>query len=170
MQRSSHVFLGLLLVLSMAGCAELLLIPAGIGYYQTTTSFKYTIKDTPTRPDVRPDKALVYVIRPDVCCLFSVHFVVYDDGNPVGVTLDKTYFFFYTDPGEHLITSRAENASELRLTVAAGETYYLKQSLRFGFFSPRNDLSIMDPEEAQKEIEKCKYIETEISETPGVGP
>lgn len=146
MKRYAFAFVGLLLTLSMAGCA---------------TSFKYTIKDTAVHPDVRPDKALIYIIRP-TSFGFTVPFEVHNDGNPVGVTKGKTFFYFFAEPGEHLITSKAENTAELRVIVQAGKTYYIKQSVGMGVLYARNSLLVMEPEEAQKEIENCKYIETEL--------
>jgi hypothetical protein len=149
MKKHALILVGLFFALSsMVGCA---------------TSFKYTIKDTPVQPDLKPDKALIYVVR-SAFFGFAVPFEVYNDGNPVGVTKGKTYFFFIADPGEHLITSKAENTSELKLAVAAGETYYIKQSVWLGFLYARNYLSILSKEEAQKEMEGLKYIETELPE------
>lgn len=148
MKRYAFAFAGLFLAFSVTGCAA--------------TSF-YSTEKTAVHPEVRPDQALIYVIRPDPDAFLTPNafedVYVDNDGNRAGVTRGKTYFFFFTEPGEHLITSKVgKNRSELKLTVAAGETYYIKQSVRIGYFQTRNELSILNSEEAQKEIEKCRYI------------
>jgi len=57
-------------------------------------------------------------------------------------------------PGEHYFCSLAGNRSVLVLTVEAGKTYYLAQTMYPGKHSklPSTDLKVMGDDDGQKEL------------------
>src|SRR2546425_3311790 len=84
-------------------------------------------KQHPT-PEAPPDKALVYVVGPELEghpeeTKLSI------DGQWVGANRANMYFFFEVEPGQHSFCSDVKgHHSVLTLTVKPGSTYYLEQS------------------------------------------
>jgi hypothetical protein len=100
------------------------------------------------------DTALIYVIR---STMFGnkIQTKLAVDGEWKGVTRGDNYLFFTVKPGEHYFCSRAENRSVLVLTVEAGKTYYLAQTIHMGMWKARTDLVAMDDADGQKELAKA---------------
>jgi hypothetical protein len=100
------------------------------------------------------DAALIYVVR---TTRFGgkIQTKLAVDGEWKGVNRGNNYFFFTLTPGEHYFCSKAENSSVLVLTVEAGKTYYLAQTIHTGMWKARNDLVVIDDEEGKKELEKA---------------
>ena len=122
-----------------------------------TTSLKYSVKDEPVYAEAKSDKGLIYILRSSWRASFLA-IEVFINEKPVGVTKGSTYFFFYLDPGDYIMKTKAmKNVQELTLSVERGEVYYVKQDFDFvGVIT----LKIIKPEEGQAEIKKLKYIET----------
>lgn len=100
------------------------------------------------------DTALIYVIR---STMFGnkVQTKLAVDGEWKGVNRGNNYFFFTVKPGEHYFCSQAENHSVLVLTVEAGKTYYLAQTIHMGAWKARTDLVAMGDDDGQKELAKA---------------
>ena len=64
------------------------------------------------------------------------------------------------EPGKRIFWSKAENTSAMELEVAAGETYYFKQSIRMGFGKAQVKMVQIDESEAEKYFGKCSFVET----------
>ena len=95
-------------------------------------------------PELKPSKALVVVVCPPLAARGSGHgnqFKLHANDNVVAVNKPGTYSFAYLDPGEYLLASQAENASGLKLTLEAGQEYYLLQNTFMGVFKARTSLS-----------------------------
>ena len=60
------------------------------------------------------------------------------------------YIFTIADPGKHIITTSADNHTELEVTVDAGKTYYVEQTIYPGFLKGLIKLSLLDPMEGRK--------------------
>jgi hypothetical protein len=100
------------------------------------------------------DTALIYVIR---STMFGnkVQTKLAVDGEWKGVNRGNNYFFFTVKPGEHYFCSKAENSSVLVLTVEAGKTYYLAQTIHMGAWKARTDLVAIGDDDGQKELAKA---------------
>lgn len=107
------------------------------------------------------DTALIYVIR-STKYGNKVQTKVAVDGEWKGVNRGNNYFFFKLPPGEHYFCSKAENRSILVLTVEAGKTYYLGQSIHMGLMKARNDIVVLDDAEGQKELAKANPSTWEV--------
>lgn len=98
------------------------------------------------------DKGLVYVVRPSNAGM-AVRFNVFlDDKEPVsemGYNRGNQYIYFYVTPGQHVISSKAENWSDLTVSVKAGQVVYLKQEVDMGFVMARNTLVVLDDVEGR---------------------
>jgi hypothetical protein len=100
------------------------------------------------------DAALIYVIRSTMYGN-KVQTKLAVDSEWKGVNRGNNYFFFTVTPGEHYFCSQAENSSIVVLTVEAGKTYYLAQTIHMGMWKARNDLVAIEDEEGKKELAKA---------------
>ena len=73
------------------------------------------------------------------------------------------YIFTIADPGKHIITTSADNHTELEVTVDAGKTYYVEQTIYPGFLKGLIKLSLLDPMEGRKKLEECTLSEDNIA-------
>jgi len=99
-------------------------------------------------------KALVYVVRPASLGL-AVSMEVKCDDRSVGTTGGKRFVYTVVEPGEHLIRSKAENWSEVKLSAEAGKTYFLEQKVRMGFLAARNTLVLLEEAEGRQKLTQC---------------
>jgi hypothetical protein len=98
-----------------------------LGFSQATLS---------ATPDIEvPDgKAMIYFFRTGFgggAIQFHVHNMA---GNPMGyLGKNGDNFSIVVDPGTHQYWSRAARRNDVSLTVEAGNIYYVKGSVNFGF-------------------------------------
>lgn len=111
------------------------------------------------RPEVLPDKALIYVVRPAVGGT-AVRMWAFADETALGVTRGDTYTHAYLDPGEYTFWSRAENVSALKQSVEAGKTYYLKQAVKMGGLKARVAIEFLSEAEGREVLDKCAHHST----------
>lgn len=98
----------------------------------------YTLPKTATA-----DKALVYVVRPSnagMAVRFNVFLDNQEPASEMGYNRGNQYIYFYVTPGQHVISSKAENWATLNVTAKAGEVLYVKQEVEIGFVMARNSL------------------------------
>jgi hypothetical protein len=89
------------------------------------------------------DKAGVYIYRNETYGA-AVRLDVYLDGNHLGETASKTYFYTEVQPGIHTVMGKAENESSVRFQAVAGRLYYIWQEIKMGLLQPRNELKLVD--------------------------
>lgn len=66
------------------------------------------------------------------------------NGTGIGETAAKTFFRLDLEPGYYLVTSTAENTSELALTLTEGRNHFVWQEVRMGIWKARTALSQVD--------------------------
>ncbi len=66
------------------------------------------------------------------------------NGTGIGETAAKTFFRLDLEPGYYLVTSSAENTSELALTLIEGRNHFVWQEVRMGIWKARTALSQVD--------------------------
>jgi len=94
----------------------------------TKSKFDLTIDPRHPLPEPQPDKALVIVMMPGTNPgdrMGRVQFRVFVNGRVAFVNRMGTYCFAYLDPGDHIIASRYGDGGGLRMTLDAGQSYYL---------------------------------------------
>ncbi len=106
------------------------------------------------RPDVLPDKASVYIVRPAKVGM-AIRMWAFADDTALGLTKGDTYAHAYLDPGEYTFWSRAENVSAIKQTVEAGKTYYFKQKVKMGGLKARVSVEFLGDTEGEEELDKC---------------
>ncbi len=98
------------------------------------------------------DKGLVYVVRPSNVGMMVRFNVFLDDkeaDSEMGYNRGNQYIYFYVTPGQHVISSKAENWSDMPVTVKAGEVIYLKQEVEVGMIMARNSLKVLSDVEGR---------------------
>jgi hypothetical protein len=100
-------------------------------------------------------KATLYIVRPDKLG-FGVPFKVSCDNNYIGTTKGGQFLSVELDAGEHNIVSSSESKCEYNLKMEANKTYYLRQVVVMGVIKADNVLKILDENEGQKALSKCK--------------
>ena len=95
-------------------------------------------------PEIKPDKALVVVVRPAANARYAGkgnQAKIHANDRVVLVTKIGTYNFCYLDPGEYLLVSQAENAEAIRINLEPGKDYYFIQNDRMGFWKGRTSFT-----------------------------
>ena len=98
------------------------------------------------------DKGLVYVVRPSNAGMMVRFNVFLDDkeaDSEMGYNRGNQYIYFYVTPGQHVISSKAENWADANVTVKAGEVIYLKQEVEVGVVMARNSLKVLSDVEGR---------------------
>ncbi len=98
------------------------------------------------------DKGLVYVVRPSNVGMMVRFNVFLDDkeaDSEMGYNRGNQYIYFYVTPGQHVISSKAENWADMPVTIKAGEVVYLKQEVEVGVMMARNSLKVLSDVEGR---------------------
>jgi hypothetical protein len=104
-----------------------------------------------------PDRAHVYVYRNEGFGA-SVKMDLKLDGQPAGTTVAKTFALLPMLPGQHRLTSEAENTSELMLSVRPGEILFVWQEVKMGVLYARNKLQLVPTQTGSKGVLECNLI------------
>jgi hypothetical protein len=108
--------------------------------------------------EVSPDEAHLYVYR-DETFGAGVKLPVLLDGRHAGDTGPHTFLLVPVAAGPHLVISKSEVDSELRFTAENGKAYFVWQEVKFGLFSPRSELHVMNGKEGRAAVGTCSLIE-----------
>lgn len=81
------------------------------------------------------------------------------NGDVVGKTAPKTFFYWEVTPGKHEITSLAENTESLSLEVKAGKSYFVWQEIKMGMWQPRTKLHLMDQSAGIRGVNECRLAQ-----------
>ena len=101
--------------------------------------------------------ARVCVLRP-TSEIAAVPFAVRDNDQLVGATRGSSYFCYHAEPGDHHVTSQAEQSrSETWLTIAAGRSYYINQVINGSFQTIDVELRVVDEAQGQKDMKGRPY-------------
>jgi hypothetical protein len=107
---------------------------------------------------VAPDRAGIFVYRNEAAAV-AVTMDVHLDGVPLGQTAPKTYLYRQVAPGRHTVTSQAENTDTLDVDVEAGALAFVWQEIKWGMFSTRSKLHLMNETQGRKGV-----LETRLAE------
>ena len=140
------IILMLVLVMAVSGCATPIFMDL------KKRELHYT-------PSGDPNKGLIYVYRDDE--FFGCARGIYVTGNDVliGGLNSGTYFVYEADPGKIIISVQNWLGDDPSRTidVKPGQKYYLKGSLKFGFWEPSPYIEIMYEQEGEAAIRSLTY-------------
>ena len=94
-------------------------------------------------------KGRIYVIRPATVGA-GISMDVSDDGKIIGSTGPHGFLCWEREPGETIISSKAENTSAVKVPVKAGQAHYIFQHLAMGWVMARNRMEIVTEEEGKR--------------------
>ncbi len=143
------IFGSLLLVTLFSGCASVSLAPP-----QADQQAKQFIADK--------DKSNIYVYRNESLGA-AVSMPVALNGQIVGKTGAHSYLKLSTEPGSNVVTSEAENSSQITLNTEAGHNYFVWQEVKMGIVSARSKLQLVSEEEGKKGVLESKLITSQRS-------
>jgi hypothetical protein len=104
-----------------------------------------------------PDRAHVYVYRNESMGA-GVKMDLMLDGQQAGTTVAKTFALLPVRPGQHKLTSEAENTSELILAARPGEILFVWQEVKMGVLYARNKLQLVAPQVGTQGVLECNLI------------
>lgn len=107
---------------------------------------------------VKPNTANIYVYRNENMGA-AVKMPVVLDGKIVGDTVAKSYLKLEVAPGPHVLISKTENDSELKLTTVAGKNYFVWQEVKMGMWAARSNLQEVDEAKGKAGVAESKLIE-----------
>ena len=101
----------------------------------------------------KPEVAGIYVYRNEAFGK-AVKLPLEIDGKTIGQTGYKTYFYSEVAPGQHKVTTRAENTTELTIDAIAGKLYYIWQEVKMGIWAPKAQLQLVDDATGQAGVKE----------------
>ena len=132
-----------MMVLALVGCAN---VPMGDPARDAQLK---------TFPAASPGKAGVYIYRNETFGA-AVKVNLSMDGENLGSTASKTYFYKEVAPGKHTVTSHAENTDKLDFEAAAGKLYFIWQEIKMGLFQPRTNLQLVPEAKGREGVRESK--------------
>lgn len=79
----------------------------------------------------------------------------------VGKSIPQGFFYLDRPAGEYTVATSTEVKRKVSFVLDEGQTRYIRFKISLGFFVGHVYGELVDPEEAQKEIEQCKYTPPE---------
>ena len=102
------------------------------------------------------DKAGLYIYR-NPSLGGALKKTVYIDGEAIGETGPKTYFYTLVEPGERKLSTESEfGENGLVLQAEAGKNHYVRQAIKLGVLVGGAKLELMDEETGQAGVRSCK--------------
>jgi hypothetical protein len=99
-------------------------------------------------------KGLVFILRPGSIAGSAITFKITCDDREIGTVGSKQFIYTILDPGTHKFVGKAENRSELFLSVQPNQVYYLTDQIEMGMWSAGNALTRIDLEDGMKMLQK----------------
>ena len=100
---------------------------------------------------VPSDKAGIYVYRNESMGA-AVKMDVIIDGQNIGESAAKTYFYKEVAPGKHTVTSKAENTDTVEVDLKPGSMAFIWQEVKMGIMFARTKLHLVSEQEGKKGV------------------
>jgi hypothetical protein len=110
-------------------------------------------------PSGDPNKGLIYIYREGEFLGCARGLFVTANGKRIGGLNSGTYFVYEADPGEVIISVEnwlGEDPSR-KINVKPGEKYYLKGSIKMGFWDADPHIEIVHEQEGEATIQTLVY-------------
>jgi hypothetical protein len=102
-------------------------------------------------PAAKPGTAGVYIYRNETFGA-AMKLDVAMDGQPLGQTAAKTYFYKEVAPGKHTVVSKGETTDTLEFNAVAGKLYFVWQEVKMGVMSARTKLQLVSDDVGRKGV------------------
>ncbi|MFP6847721.1 MAG: DUF2846 domain-containing protein [Pseudomonas sp.] len=144
MQNRFKLFIAALGIAVLSGCAS---VP------MDTPAADATLKTFAAPP---ADQAGLYIYR-DSFAGQGLKKTLKIDGEVIGETANRTYFYRLISPGNHVLATESEfSDNSINLMAVAGQNHYVRQSIKMGVFVGGAKLEIIPEATAQAHLQKCE--------------
>lgn len=112
-------------------------------------------------PEAQADQALIYFYRTSGFIGSTYRFNVSDGNNVVGAMAQDSYFYLFTDPGEHIYSPEdqyQEKSNFIKMNVQAGKVYYVKVDYEYQVLGGKPIFTLVDKSEAMTLLHSRKYV------------
>ena len=79
------------------------------------------------------------------------------NGEKIGRSIPQGFFYLDKPAGEYTVMTSTEVKRKVSFVLDEGQTRYIRFNISIGFFVGHVYGELVDPDEAKKEIIKCKY-------------
>jgi hypothetical protein len=112
-----------------------------------------------SEPTVSADSGRIYLYRtaPFLGGGAAVQPAIKVDGIKVGDAVPGGYFYIDKPAGTYKISTATETEESVNMTVAAGDTRYVRFDISMGLLIGHISPSIIDPQQGAQEIKECHY-------------
>ncbi len=112
-------------------------------------------------PEAKPDQALIYFYRTSGFIGSTYRFNVSEGDNVVGAMAQDSYFYLFTNAGEHTYSVNdqyKEQGGFIKMDVLAGKVYYVKVDVEYQVLGGKPIFTLVDHAEASKLLSSRKYV------------
>jgi len=141
-----------------------LLISTGAALIATGCASGPEYKDVASAiPTLPADHGRIYFFRPANIGGSAIQPEIKLNDKVVGRSVPGGFFFVDELPGEYTVSTSTEVKRDIKFTLRAGDTKYVRTTVSMGFLVGHITPTLDDPETAPQEIEQLKYTGTPIS-------
>ncbi len=143
MKKNLNLFVSLIIFLLLSACAS-------VDYSQKAVF-----------PEATSDKALIYFYRTPGFLGSTYRFNILENKQRVGAMAQDSYFYLFTNAGEHTYSDddrAAEQGEEIKLNVEAGKTYYIRVDFASEIIGGKMVFTEVNESEAMKLLPSRKYV------------
>lgn len=90
---------------------------------------------------------------------------IFMNGEKIGKSIPQGFFYLDKPAGEYTVMTSTEVKRKVSFVLDEGQTRYIRFKISMGFFVGHVYGELADPDEAIKEIGKCKYVSSESNKT-----
>src|SRR5690242_17447143 len=107
-----------------------------------------------TIPALSPEQGRIFIYRTTALGA-AVQPDVKLNGEKVGSAKPKGFFYVDRPPGSYQISTSTEVKRTLSLTLDKAQTRYVRLNMAWGFFVGHCFPELVEPDQGEKELEKC---------------
>lgn len=105
------------------------------------------------------DKAALYIFR-DSSLGGSLKKTLYVNGEVIGESAPKTFFYRQVTPGTTTISTESEfSENDLSVETRGGQNYFIRQYIRIGVFVGGANLELVGEEEGREGVRACELAQ-----------
>ncbi|WP_198264736.1 DUF2846 domain-containing protein [sulfur-oxidizing endosymbiont of Gigantopelta aegis] len=143
----------------MNNMIRLIIITALLSILSACASVDYSQKKV--FPEAKADQALIYFYRTPGFIGSTYRFNVSEGDNVVGAMAQDSYFYLFTEAGEHtyqVADQYEQQGSSIKMTVEAGKTYYVRVDVEYKALGGSPIFTEVKASEAKKLLASRKYV------------
>ena len=109
-----------------------------------------------TIPTLSPEQGRIFIYRTTAIGA-AVQPAVKLNGENVGSAKPKGFFYVDRPPGNYEISTSTEVKRTLSLTLDKAQTRHVRLNMAWGFFVGHCYPELVEPDQGEKELEKCSF-------------